>query len=92
MHAAACSAVGLGNIWEFPYMADEMSGSTFVLSYLLFMLIIGMPILVLEWLIDRRGQKQPIHTMEDIAVSEGYLKSWCYRFFLILIFYSVIGG
>lgn len=35
MHAAACSAVGLGNIWKFPCMADEMGGSTFVLSYLL---------------------------------------------------------
>ncbi|WP_294953685.1 sodium-dependent transporter [uncultured Gilliamella sp.] len=99
MLAAAGSAVGLGNIWKFPYMAGQMGGSAFVLTYLLFMFIIGMPILVLEWLIGRRGQKNPIHTMEDVAVSEGHSKSWRWvgiigvlGSFLILSFYSVIGG
>ena len=99
MLAAAGSAVGLGNIWKFPYMAGEMGGSAFVLTYLLFMFIIGLPILVLEWLIGRRGQKNPIHTMEDVAVSEGRSRSWRWvgiigvvGSFLILSFYSVIGG
>ncbi|KFA58595.1 Sodium-dependent transporter family protein [Gilliamella apicola] len=99
MLAAAGSAVGLGNIWKFPYMAGEMGGSAFVLTYLLFMFMIGLPILVLEWLIGRRGQKNPIHTMEDVAVSEGRSKSWRWvgiigvlGSFLILSFYSVIGG
>lgn len=99
MLAAAGSAVGLGNIWKFPYMAGEMGGSAFVLTYLLFMFLIGLPILVLEWLIGRRGQKNPIHTMEDVAVSEGHSKSWKWvgiigvlGSFLILSFYSVIGG
>lgn len=99
MLAAAGSAVGLGNIWKFPYMAGQMGGSAFVLTYLLFMFIIGMPILILEWLIGRRGQKNPIHTMEDVAVSEGHSKSWRWvgiigvlGSFLILSFYSVIGG
>ncbi|WP_218056194.1 sodium-dependent transporter [Gilliamella sp. App6-5] len=99
MLAAAGSAVGLGNIWKFPYMAGEMGGSAFVLTYLLFMFVIGLPILVLEWLIGRRGQKNPIHTMEDVAVSEGRSKSWRWvgiigvvGSFLILSFYSVIGG
>ena len=64
MLAAAGSAVGLGNIWKFPYMAGEMGGSAFVLTYLLFMFLIGLPILVLEWLIGRRGQQNPIHTLE----------------------------
>ncbi|MCX8650443.1 sodium-dependent transporter [Gilliamella sp. B2776] len=99
MLAAAGSAVGLGNIWKFPYMAGEMGGSAFVLTYLLFMFLIGLPILVLEWLIGRRGQKNPIHTMEDVAISEGRSKSWKWvgiigvlGSFLILSFYSVIGG
>ncbi|MCX8726255.1 sodium-dependent transporter [Gilliamella sp. B2838] len=99
MLAAAGSAVGLGNIWKFPYMAGEMGGSAFVLTYLLFMFMIGLPILVLEWLIGRRGQKNPIHTMEDVAASEGRSKSWRWvgiigvlGSFLILSFYSVIGG
>jgi SNF family Na+-dependent transporter len=99
MLAAAGSAVGLGNIWKFPYMAGEMGGSAFVLTYLLFMFVIGLPILVLEWLIGRRGQKNPIHTMEDVAVSEGRSRSWHWvgiigvvGSFLILSFYSVIGG
>lgn len=99
MLAAAGSAVGLGNIWKFPYMAGEMGGSAFVLTYLLFMFIIGLPILVLEWLIGRRGQKNPIHTMQDVAVSEGRSKLWGWvgiigvlGSFLILSFYSVIGG
>ncbi|MWN89822.1 sodium-dependent transporter [Gilliamella sp. Pra-s65] len=99
MLAAAGSAVGLGNIWKFPYMAGQMGGSAFVLTYLLFMFVIGLPILVLEWLIGRRGQKNPIHTMEDVAASEGHSKSWRWvgiigvvGSFLILSFYSVIGG
>ncbi|SCC03918.1 sodium-dependent transporter [Gilliamella intestini] len=99
MLAAAGSAVGLGNIWKFPYMAGQMGGSAFVLTYLLFMFVIGLPILVLEWLIGRRGQKNPIHTMEDVAVSEGRSRSWRWvgiigvvGSFLILSFYSVIGG
>ena len=59
MLAAAGSAVGLGNIWKFPYMAGQMGGSVFVLTYLVCMFVIGLPILVTEWLIGRRGQKNP---------------------------------
>jgi neurotransmitter:Na+ symporter, NSS family len=99
MLAAAGSAVGLGNIWKFPYMAGQMGGSAFVLTYLICMFIIGLPILVAEWLIGRRGQKNPIHTMEDVAAAEGRSKSWRWvgiigvlGSFLILSFYSVIGG
>lgn len=99
MLAAAGSAVGLGNIWKFPYMAGEMGGSAFVLTYLICMFVIGLPILVAEWLIGRRGQKNPIHTMEDVAKAEGRSKNWRWvgiigvlGSFLILSFYSVIGG
>lgn len=99
MLAAAGSAVGLGNIWKFPYMAGQMGGSVFVLTYLVCMFVIGLPILVTEWLIGRRGQKNPIHTMEDVAKAEGHSANWRWvgiigvlGSFLILSFYSVIGG
>ena len=99
MLAAAGSAVGLGNIWKFPYMAGQMGGSVFVLTYLVCMFVIGLPILVTEWLIGRRGQKNPIHTMEDVAKAEGRSANWRWvgiigvlGSFLILSFYSVIGG
>ena len=97
--AATGSAVGLGNIWKFPYMTGVSGGSAFVLTYLLCIALIGLPILVAEWLIGRRGQKNPIHAMEDVAAQNQRAKAWSIigmvgvlGSFLILSFYSVIGG
>ncbi|MBP7258128.1 sodium-dependent transporter [Uruburuella suis] len=97
--AATGSAVGLGNIWKFPYMTGQSGGSAFVLTYLLCIAFIGLPILVAEWLIGRRGQKNPIHAMEDVAQQNRRSKAWklvgvsgVLGSFLILSFYSVIGG
>ncbi|NIC05402.1 sodium-dependent transporter [Billgrantia bachuensis] len=97
--AAAGSAVGLGNIWKFPYMVGESGGAAFVLVYLLCIAVIGLPILVAEWLIGRRGQKNPINAMSELARRGGHLPAWVLvgvsgvlGAFLILSFYSVIGG
>lgn len=97
--AAVGSAVGLGNIWKFPYMVGESGGSAFVITYLLCIGFIGFPILVAEWLVGRRGQKNPINSFEDVASSEHKSKAWgivgasgILGAFLILSFYSVIGG
>lgn len=97
--AAVGSALGLGNIWKFPYMVGESGGSAFVIAYLFCIALVGFPILVAEWLIGRRGQKNPINTLSDVAVSEGKSRSWgivgatgILGGFLILSFYSVIGG
>ena len=97
--AAVGSAVGLGNIWKFPYMVGESGGSAFVIAYLFCIALVGFPILVAEWLIGRRGQKNPINTFSDVAASEGLSRSWgivgftgILGGFLILSFYSVIGG
>ncbi|MBW6392956.1 sodium-dependent transporter [Billgrantia antri] len=97
--AAAGSAVGLGNIWKFPYMVGESGGAAFVLVYLLCIALIGLPILVAEWLIGRRGQENPINAMSDLARRGGHLPAWVLvgvsgvlGAFLILSFYSVIGG
>ena len=65
--AAAGSAVGLGNIWRFSYMVGDSGGAAFVLVYLACVALVGLPILVAEWMIGRRGQKNPINTMSDLA-------------------------
>lgn len=97
--AATGSAVGLGNIWKFPYMVGQSGGAAFVAVYLACILLIGVPILVSEWLIGRRGQKNPINTMAQLARDNGRHRSWALvgvigvlAAFLILSFYSVIGG
>lgn len=97
--AAVGSAVGLGNIWKFPYMVGESGGSAFVIAYLFCIALVGFPVLVAEWLIGRRGQKNPVNSFTDVAASEGRSRSWgivgatgILGGFLILSFYSVIGG
>jgi NSS family neurotransmitter:Na+ symporter len=97
--AAAGSAVGLGNIWKFPYMVGESGGAAFVFVYLLCIALIGLPILVSEWLLGRRGQKNPASTMSELARGANKPSAWAIvgvsgiiGAFLILSFYSVIGG
>ena len=97
--AATGSAVGLGNIWKFPYMVGQSGGAAFVLVYLACIALIGVPILVSEWMIGRRGQKNPINTMAQLARDNGHSTNWAvvgavgvFAAFLILSFYSVIGG
>jgi|SRR5690554_512937 len=97
--AAAGSAVGLGNIWRFSYMVGDSGGAAFVLIYLACVALVGLPILVAEWLIGRRGQENPINAMADLARRNGRLPAWAVvgasgvlAAFLILSFYSVIGG
>ena len=97
--AATGSAVGLGNIWRFPYVAGESGGGAFVLVYLLCVLAIGLPVMIAEILIGRRGRQSPINTMRTLAVEEGHSPAWQYvgllgmaAGFIILSFYSVIAG
>lgn len=97
--AAAGSAIGLGNIWKFPYIAGENGGGAFVLVYLACIAVIGLPILVAEILIGRRGQGSPVHCIESLAVRDGHSRRWTIVgwlgiacAFLILSFYSVVAG
>jgi len=97
--AAAGSAVGLGNVWRFPYTAGEYGGGAFVLVYLLCVAAIGIPIMMAEILIGRRGRQSPINTMRTLAEREGKPAAWSLlgwmgilAGFLILSFYSVIAG
>lgn len=97
--AATGSTVGLGNIWRFSYLVGESGGAAFVLIYLACVALVGLPILVAEWLIGRRGQKNPINAMAELATRNGQPKAWALvgasgvlAAFLILSFYSIIGG
>jgi len=97
--AAVGSAVGLGNIWKFPYEAGESGGGAFVLVYLAFVFAVGLPVLIAELSIGRRGQLSPIGSMEKIAKDEGRSKGWSLigwsgvvGGFVVLSFYSVVGG
>ncbi|WP_332671444.1 hypothetical protein [Aromatoleum sp.] len=74
--AAVGSAVGLGNIWKFPYMVGQSGGAAFVLVYLGCIALIGLPIIVAEWLIGRRGQKNPINTLAEVAKASGRGRGW----------------
>ena len=97
--AATGSAVGLGNIWKFPYITGENGGAAFVLVYLLCIALVGLPIMIAEVTLGRAGRRSPINTMKMLASRDGRSSNWQYlgwlgmaASFLILSFYSVIGG
>jgi len=69
-------AVGLGNIWRFPYVAGENGGAAFVLVYLACVFGIGVPILMAEMLIGRRGQGNPSTAVANVAIASGRSRHW----------------
>ena len=97
--AAIGFAVGLGNIWRFPWVAGENGGSAFVLVYLLCVLAIGVPILMAELLIGRRGRGSPPEALAALAAEQGTHQQWRWlghlnllAAFLIQIVYTVVIG
>ena len=94
--AASGSAVGLGNIWKFPYMAGEYGGGAFVLVYLLTIVFVGFSLLVAEILIGYAGEKDAVSNFEELAPKKEV--GWKYAGFmgatglLIMTFYSVVIG
>ncbi len=97
--AVTGSAVGLGNIWKFPYIAGQNGGGAFVLVYLLCVFLIGMPVMMSEILLGRRGRRNPVGTMELLGEEEGGSRNWRWLGgiavvggVLILSYYSVIAG
>ncbi len=97
--AAAGSAIGLGNLWKFPYMAGMNGGGAFVVTYLLCIALIGVPIMMAEAALGRHGRHSPITSMRELARSAEASRVWglvgwvgALSGFLILSFYSVIAG
>jgi NSS family neurotransmitter:Na+ symporter len=97
--AAIGSAVGLGNIWKFPYLTGEYGGGAFVIIYLICVVLMGLPIMMAEVLLGKRGAGSPIASMRNLAKEAGQSRLWqllgwsgVIAGFLILSYYSVIAG
>jgi NSS family neurotransmitter:Na+ symporter len=97
--AATGSAVGLGNIWKFPYMAGENGGGAFVLMYLAFVALLGAPMFMNETMIGRAMRKSPIGALEALTEQYGISKYWrsiawmgSLSGVLVMAFYSVVAG
>ena len=93
--AASGSAIGLGNIWRFPYKAGQYGGGAFVLAYIISVIIIGVPIMIAEFIIGRSAQKSPVGAFKELRKSRFWpLVGWLgvLSGFVILSYYSVVGG
>ena len=93
--SAGC-AIGIGNVWKFPYMAGQGGGGAFVLFYLLFLLILGLPIMTMEFAVGRASQKSPVkayYALEKPGQKwhiHGYITLiGCY---LLMMFYTTVAG
>lgn len=97
--AATGSAVGLGNIWKFPYIVGENGGGAFVLVYLLCIALVGIPIMLAEVLLGRRGRQSPVNSMRYIVKEANQHKGWILigiagvvAGLCILSFYSIVAS
>jgi len=92
-------AVGLGNIWRFPYVTGENGGSAFVIIYLACAFVIGVPILMAELLVGRRGGMAPVRAVANVALEGGLSQRWAgigylnqLTAFSIMTVYAVVAG
>lgn len=97
--ATTGAAVGLGNIWKFPYIAGENGGGAFVLMYLFCILLFGLPIMMAEVLLGRKGRANPIHAILSVTREVNSSKFWSLigimgvtAGIMILMYYSVVAG
>ena len=93
--SAGC-AVGLGNVWRFPYITGKYGGAAFVLIYLLFLVILGLPIMVMEFSVGRASQKsaaRSFHILEPKG-SKWHFQSYACMAgnYLLMMFYTTVGG
>jgi NSS family neurotransmitter:Na+ symporter len=97
--AAVGAAVGLGNIWKFPYITGVSGGGAFVIVYVICVVLVAIPILIGELLIGRRGSRSPPVAMAVVAESDGHSRAWTIvgwmglvAGYLIATYYCVIAG
>lgn len=93
--SAGC-AIGIGNVWKFPYMAGQGGGGAFVLFYILFLVILGVPIMTMEFAVGRASQKSPVRAYQILEKPgqkwhiHGYITLiGCY---LLMMFYTTVAG
>ena len=93
--ATVGSAVGLGNIWRFPYEAGQNGGAAFIAIYLLCVVVMGVPVIVAEFVIGRRSHKNVCGALRDLSskVNMKWLAALCITSAILIIsFYSVVCG
>ncbi|MCE8035843.1 sodium-dependent transporter [Billgrantia tianxiuensis] len=97
--AVTGAAVGLGNIWRFPYITGENGGAAFLVLYVAFVLLLGLPVMMAEILIGRAGRRSPMQSLGYLAGQAGASRHWrllglfgAFTVFCILSFYSVVSG
>ncbi len=97
--AAVGAAVGLGNVWRFPYIAGSNGGSAFVLVYMGWVLLLGLPLMIGELALGRRGGRNAVHTMREVALRENRSGAWVVVGWLSILvpllgitYYSIVAG
>lgn len=93
--SAGC-AIGIGNVWKFPYMCGEFGGAIFIMIYLLFLLILGIPVLVCEFAMGRGSRKSVAACYEELEPSgtRWHMSKWIgiIGSYLLMMFYTTVGG
>ncbi|MBC8203961.1 sodium-dependent transporter [bacterium] len=93
--AAAGSAIGLGNIWKFPFITGMYGGAAFVLAYLICIALVGFPVMLIEFAIGRRTQRNPVGAFKALAPGTPWFMVGglgVVAVFVILSYYSVVAG
>jgi NSS family neurotransmitter:Na+ symporter len=99
MLATIGAAVGLGNLWRFPYIAGQNGGAAFVLIYVGFVLLLGVPVMMAELAMGRRGQGSPVASMRKLVSEAGTSRAWASIGWISITipllgmsYYSIVGG
>lgn len=93
--AAAGSAIGLGNIWKFPYMVGKNGGAAFIIIYLICIVVVGLPVMMSELVIGRRAKKNVVGAFKKLAPNTPWhVTGWIGMIagFLIMCFYCIVAG
>ena len=93
--SAGC-AIGIGNVWRFPYIVGQYGGAAFVLIYLFFLVILGLPVMVMEYSVGRASQKSAALSF-DVLEPKGtkwHITKWIgvIGWYFLMMFYTTVGG
>ena len=93
--SAGC-AIGLGNVWKFPYMAGKYGGAAFILIYLVFLALLGLPVLVCEFAVGRASRKSTARAFHDLEPEGSNFHNFSYMSmvsnYVLMMFYTMVAG